>query len=262
MEGGRTSADPSSGDLPATCAGLFCMVQHERVADKPDLVCGVMAGELKAETDAGKPNNKTLMQVERALVRAPAEYLFRCPNHCGLSFTEGWSVFPVHRMQPDPTPPAAAPSPLDEEEDEVVSVAGSSARISGQQARTFGERVLLFADGGYRRGRRGCGATHGIFSTEPARDKKQLEIKVSLTSQVRDTLQIFVDTDYGSLTWRPPPPFTSPPTDKIVSHELWNRRMVSACYVLPLIGMRRGCGEAVDSGALSVSVAGASKLCF
>ena len=189
MEGDRTCSALRSGDLPALCAGLLRMIQHETVAGKPDLLCGVMGAELKAGTEAGKADEELLLQVKRALVRATAEYLFRCPNHGGLSFSEQWSVFPIQRMLANPQPRAAGASPLgdeEEEEDGGGSVAGSSASVLGNKRGRAADDSLsslmeaIDADEGARGGSSGSARS----SSAPG---KQLKTHISVPSQVSDT---------------------------------------------------------------------------
>lgn len=38
-----------------------------------------------------------LLRAKRALVHATADYLFKCPNYGGLTFTNSFVLFPVHR---------------------------------------------------------------------------------------------------------------------------------------------------------------------
>ena len=192
MEGDRTCSALRSGDLPALCAGLLRMIQHETVAGKPDLLCGVMGAELKAGTEAGKTDEELLLQVKRALVRATAEYLFRCPNHGGLSFSEQWSVFPIQRMLANPQPRAAGASPLgdeEEEEDGGGSVAGSSASVLGNKRGRAADDSLsslmeaIDADEGARGGSSGSARS----SSAPG---KQLKTHISVPSQVRDARNV------------------------------------------------------------------------
>ena len=136
-----TSAALRSGALPTMCAGLSRMFQHETVIGKPDLLCGVMGVELKARTDAGKTRKELLPRGNRALVRATAECLFRCPNHGGLLFSE---YFPVHRI------PAVSGG-------HVAIGRGGGGGVGGriececlaQQARACGGRLSILADGGH-----------------------------------------------------------------------------------------------------------------
>ena len=193
LEGHRACADSRSGDLPAICAGLLRMIQHETVAGKPDLLCGVMTVELKAGPDSGKTAGK-YPAASQTSARAGHSGIFLegCPNHGDPLFSEQRSLFPVHRMLENTHPRAAATSPLDDDEDEEEggSVAGSSANVLGSKrgrAVDYSLSSLMEATDA------DCGAGGGSSRsprTSSAPGKKLLKTHVSVPSQVRDTRNV------------------------------------------------------------------------
>lgn len=179
MPGGRVGAQLKGEDLFLFGQCLSEGMKPQATAGKPNLM-RVMQDAMQAATVAGGSDDAILRKTQRAMVDAAAKYLFKCPDHGGVTHTSDLVIFP------------AACSGAAEEEEEgdadgwetpVAPQAGSVVGVGTKRAReddvvsvdSLVSALMADATGPQR--------TTAAAPAAPAK-KKSLATRVSIEAQV------------------------------------------------------------------------------